>query len=97
MGTSVEDGWRESSRPELLAVCSQKLAALVEHALLDHLVGSHQNRVRDRQPERLGCPEVDDQLELRGLLDREVGGLGALEDLVDVARGETPGLPRGNP
>ena len=27
MGTSLEDGWRESSRPELLAVCRLQRAA----------------------------------------------------------------------
>jgi hypothetical protein len=30
--------------------CSQEKAALVEHALLDHLVGSLQDGLRDRQP-----------------------------------------------
>ena len=29
---------------------------------------------------------VDNHLELRGLLHREIGGLGALEDFVDVHR-----------
>ena len=41
----------------------------------------------DRQPEGLGRPEVDDQLELGRLLDGQLAGLGALEDLVDVGRG----------
>src|SRR5207249_3515817 len=43
-----------------------------------------QERLRDRQPERLRGLEVDDQLELGGLFDGEVGGLCAFEDLVDV-------------
>jgi len=34
----------------------------------------------------LGGLEVDDQIELRRLLDREVGRLGALQNLVDVRR-----------
>jgi hypothetical protein len=34
--------------------------------------------------EGLGGLQVDDQLELRGLLDGEVGGLGSLQDLVDI-------------
>jgi hypothetical protein len=39
----------------------------------------------------LSCgPEIDDQLELRGLLDREISGLGAPEDLVDVGRAAPP-------
>ncbi len=33
-----------------------------------------------RQAERLGGLEIDDQLECRRLLDRQIGGLGALED-----------------
>src|SRR5690349_19577675 len=57
---------------------------LIAPLLFDHLVGPLQERWRDREPERPGGPEVDDQLELRGLLDGQVGGPGALEDLVDV-------------
>src|SRR5207245_2196042 len=63
---------------------SQELAALVEHGLFDHLVRSQQQRRRDRQAERLRRLEVDDQLELRRLLDGKVGGLGASKDLVYV-------------
>ena len=35
-------------------------------------------------PEGFGGLEVDDELELGRLLDRQVAGLGALEDLVDI-------------
>jgi len=38
----------------------------------------------DRQPERLGGLEIDDQLERRWLLDRQIGGLGALENPAGV-------------
>ena len=38
----------------------------------------------DGQPERLGGLEIDDQLEGRRLLDRQIGRLGALEDLSGV-------------
>jgi len=38
-------------------------------------------RLRDREAKGLRGIEVDHQLELRGLFHREVGGLGALEDL----------------
>ena len=54
---------------------------------LDHLIRPLQERRRDRQAERLGGLEVDHQLELRRLLDGQVAGLGALEDLVDVGGG----------
>src|SRR5260370_1239112 len=59
---------------------------------IDHLIRPLQQRRRDRQAEGLRGLEVDDQLELRGLLDREVGGLGAPENLVDVASGTSPHL-----
>ena len=38
--------------------------------------------LRDREPERLRCLEVDDEVEAHRLLDGEVGGLGALENAV---------------
>jgi hypothetical protein len=40
--------------------------------------------LRDGQAERLGGLEIDDELECGRLLDREVGGLLALEDLAGV-------------
>jgi hypothetical protein len=52
--------------------------------LLDHLVRAQQQCLRDSQAQRLGGPEVDDQLECGRLLDRKVCGLGALEDFVDI-------------
>src|SRR5262249_15896348 len=64
--------------------CSQKLAALVEHRLSADLVRPPEHRWRDRQVERLGGLEIDDQLELRRLLDGQVGGFSALEDLVHI-------------
>src|SRR5713101_4410501 len=54
---------------------------------LDDLIRPPQQRRRDPQPEGLGGLEVDDQLELRRLLDGQVGGLGAFENLVHVGRG----------
>src|SRR6266436_3978726 len=51
---------------------------------LNHLIRPPQQRRRDRQAERLGRLEVDDQLELGGLLDGQVAWLCALEDLVHV-------------
>src|SRR5262249_33664090 len=57
------------------------------HDLLDHLIRPQQQRRRDGEAERLGGLEIDDEIEFRGLLDREVSGLGALEALVNVGRG----------
>src|SRR5262249_13571936 len=66
---------------------SQELAALVEHGLLDDRVRSGQDRLRERQAQRLRRLKVDHQLELGGLLDREVSGFGALQNLVYVGGG----------
>src|SRR5438270_12742819 len=52
--------------------------------LFDDLVGPGEDRCRYSQPERFGGLEVDDQLECRRLLDWQIGGLGAVEDLSDV-------------
>ena len=47
---------------------------------LNQLIRSLEHQRRDRQAEGLGGLEVDDQLELRGLFDGQVGGLPALDD-----------------
>ena len=62
--------------------------------LFNHLVRPLQERRRDRQAESLGDLEVDHEFERSGLLDRQIGGLGAPENLVDVASG--PPLHLGN-
>src|SRR5262245_64215813 len=46
--------------------------------LFDHLVGAGEQRLRHVEAERLGCLEVDHQLELGWLLDRNIARLGAL-------------------
>src|SRR6267142_787496 len=48
--------------------------------LLDHLVGSGEDRWRHGEAEGLGSLEIDDQLECRRLLDRQIGWPLALED-----------------
>src|SRR6266567_413578 len=42
---------------------------------LDHLVGAAKQYPRNCQAKRLSGPEIDDELELRRLLHREIGGL----------------------
>src|SRR5262249_61956003 len=51
----------------------------------DDLVGLEEQRRGDRQAEGTGGLEVDDQLELRGLLDRQVSRLGPFEDFIHVS------------
>jgi len=48
--------------------------------LFDDLVGAGENRWRHGEAELLGGLEVDHQLEGRRLLDRQIGGLLALEN-----------------
>ena len=70
--------------------CSQESAALIEHGLLDDLCRLKQECLRDRQPKRLRCLQVDDEIEFCGLLDGEIGGLRAFQDTVDVPGGPSP-------
>jgi hypothetical protein len=50
-------------------------------ALFDHLVGGGEHRRWHRDAERLRSLEVDNQLELRRLLDGQLARPGALEIL----------------
>jgi hypothetical protein len=53
--------------------------------LFDHLVGGGQQRLRHSEAERLAGLEVDHQLVLGRCLYREIGGLLALEDAIDIS------------
>src|SRR5215510_8344868 len=68
---------------------TQKQRFFVTLPLLEHLIRQDEERRGKGDPERLGCLEVEDQLEFHGLLYREVRWLGPLQDFVHVD-GNTP-------
>jgi hypothetical protein len=49
--------------------------------LFDHLIGAEQERRRDREPEGLGGPEVDDQINFVGWITGRSAGLAPLRIL----------------
>jgi hypothetical protein len=64
--------------------------------LFDYLVGAHEQRWRHLEAERLGGLHINDQLDLRGLMHRQIGGLLALEDSAGIGTDQTErvdGLP----
>ncbi len=62
--------------------------------LFNHLIRPLQERLRDRQADRLRGLEVDHQLELGGLLNREIGGLSALENFNYICPQMVGGIDR---
>src|SRR6476660_5117608 len=60
-----------------------------EGSSLDHLIGARRQPGRHVKAERLGGFQVDHELEPGGLIDRQVGGLFALENPSDVKSGTT--------
>src|SRR5689334_4382456 len=60
-------------------------------ASFDHLVGAGEDGWWDAEPERLCRLQIDDQLKRRRLLDGQIGGLGAVEDLSGINAGLAKG------
>src|SRR5262245_34174349 len=63
---------------------SQKCQKETCRSLLNNLVGNGEQAPRNDEAERLGGPDIDEELEFCGLDDRDIGGLGALEDAASV-------------
>src|SRR6266581_1169071 len=78
--------WLGVNLPAIWNVRTQLLRPFVDRSF-DHPVGAQEDGLRDRDAESLGGLEVDDQFELRGLLDGQVARLRALENPVHVACG----------
>ena len=74
---------RANCRPEQM---QQRKQIRAEPNLLDHLVGVQQHRLRDGQPHRFRGLEVDYKLEFGWRLHRQLGGLLALEDAINIDR-----------
>src|SRR5678809_1456298 len=66
----------------VLSSCSK--TRRVTSASLNQLVSAGEERRWHSNAKRLGGFHIDDQLETSWLLDRQIGGLGAFEDFVDV-------------
>src|SRR5215831_10295479 len=64
-----------------------KLCGLKACISLNHRISLCDEERWHCEPKCLGGLKIDNQLELGGLLDGQVGGLGALEDLVHVGSG----------
>ena len=60
-------------------------------SLFDHLVGASKYRLRNGEAQCFGSLEIDYKLVLRGRLHREIAGLLALENAIDIA-GRAPEL-----
>jgi hypothetical protein len=72
---------RRRCRPGIVAERDQKSST---PPLPEHLVGLEEEGRGNREPERLGGLEIDDQLEFHGLLYGEITRLGAFQNFVHV-------------
>jgi hypothetical protein len=52
--------------------------------LFDHLVGAGEQAIRHGEAQRFRSREIDDEIELGWLLDRDLTRLGAMQNLVDI-------------
>jgi hypothetical protein len=84
-GDARERGEAERGEHQRPVECRQRVALRPDvPQSLDHLIRPRQQRWGNPHAEGLRGLEVDDQFELRRLLDGQVGWFLALEDLVDL-------------
>src|SRR5436309_11033877 len=60
------------------------MSALPGRRLFDHPIGPQQQRRRDRETHHLRGPNVEDKVESSRLLNREIPGLDASQNLIDI-------------
>jgi hypothetical protein len=65
-------------------LCQLRIMPRSHSALFDHLVGADKQRGRHSEAKRFGSLQVDHQIEFGRLLYRQIGGLGAFENPVNV-------------
>jgi hypothetical protein len=71
--------WRSRPQHQKRTNAPQQTASL-----FDHLVGEQLYRIGQREAERIGGVEVDDQFELGGLHDWQIARLSTFENLARV-------------
>jgi len=52
---------------------------------LDHLIGAHQHRAGDLDAEQFGGFKIDNQFKFSRVLDRQIAGLYALQNFLNMA------------
>ena len=84
-GTSkAQRAWRKAVRTDdFFRSCLSRSELTLTLTLMsfNHFIRSRQHVRRNRQADLLGCFQIDDELELRRLLDGKIGGLGAFRIL----------------
>jgi hypothetical protein len=63
--------------------CHNRTDVPQQSPLFDHLVGAREQRGGHVEAERLGGREINDEIEFGRLLNRDIAGLGAAQNLVD--------------
>src|SRR5579872_2265433 len=79
--------WRRGFEVATSRLSGSSYPATAEAPLFDHLVGAHQKRLGDFQPDRFCRLEIDDEFELGRLHHRQVSRFGAGKDLAGIDSG----------